>query len=215
MYEFFREFWQQLLGTGWMEFVAVISGIASVWFSKKENILVYPVGLVNTIFYVYLSIEAQLIGEATVNFYYTVVSLYGWYLWTRKDRRQQPALHITFSSKKEWMQHLAFFAGMYAALYFALVYLQKHFYPGAIPWADSFAAATAFTGMWLMAKKKVESWIWWIATDIASPPLYYVKGFAFSSVYYVILLAIAFFGLMEWRQRARNYALASGASEMR
>jgi nicotinamide mononucleotide transporter len=184
-----------------LEYIGVISGIASVWFSKKENTLVYPVGLVNTILYIYISLKGNLIGEASVNLYYTVVSIYGWILWTRKDKKHQVILHITHSSTKEWMQHILFFLSFYVALFLVLSFLKKDF-PGAIPWADSFASATAYTGMWLMAKKKVESWYWWIATNIASIPLYFVKGYSVTSVYYMVLLVLAFFGLSEWKQKS-------------
>jgi nicotinamide mononucleotide transporter len=100
--------------------------------------------------------------------------------------------------------HLLFFASFYIAIYFSLIYLKNAFYANTIPWADAFASATAYTGMWLMAKKKVESWIWWIATNFASVPLYYIKGLAFTSVYYSILLILAVFGLMEWKRRSER-----------
>jgi nicotinamide mononucleotide transporter len=187
-----------------LEYIAVVTGIASVWFSRKENILVYPVGLVNTVIYVYLSFKYHLIGEASVNFYYTVMSIYGWILWARKDQQHHPVLHITFATRREWVQHLLFFSVLYGIIYFSLSYLKDVFYSGAIPWADAFASATAFTGMWLMAKKKVESWIWWIGTNIASIPLYFVKGLVFTSMYYVVLLVLAFMGLAEWRRRGRE-----------
>ncbi len=189
--------------TSWLEYAAVVAGIASVWFSKKENILVYPVGLVNTVIYVYLSFKYHLIGEAGVNFYYTIMSVYGWILWSKKDVHQHQ-LPISFSTPKELRQQLAFFFILYALLYFLLSYLKKHFYEGAIPWADGLASATAFTGMYLMAKKKVESWWWWIATNLASVPLYFVKGLVVTSLYYLVLLLLAIFGLREWRQRAGN-----------
>ena len=190
-----------------LEYVAVITGIASVWFSRIENILVYPVGLINTIIYIYLSLKGSLIGEASVNFYYTVMSIYGWILWTKKDQQQHLVLNIAFSNKKEWLQQVGFFAAFYAAIYFSLTFLKQGlFAPGAIPWADAFASATAYTGMWLMAKKKVESWYWWIVTNIASVPLYFVKHYVFTSVYYFILFAMAVFGLIEWMKRAKNKA---------
>lgn len=187
--------------TGWVEYIAVFAGIISVWYSRKENILVYPTGLINTIFYVYLSFKSGLLGEASVNLYYTIMSIYGWILWSRKDKQQHHILHITAATTKEWMQHLLFFATFYVAIFFSLTELKKNFAPGAIPWADAFASATAFTGMWLMTKKKVESWIWWIATNIASIPLYFVKQYVFTSVYYLILLILAVAGLIEWRKR--------------
>ena len=203
----FSEIWQQFFSdirhTGLLEFIAVIAGIVSVWFSKKEHILVYPVGLINTIVYVYISVKGDLIGEASVNIYYTIMSIYGWYLWTKKNPSHQKILHITSASQKEWLQHLSFFIFCYAAICFSLVELKKNFYPGAIPWADAFASATAFTGMWLMAKKKLESWYWWIATNIASIPLYFVKHYVFTSIYYFVLLILAFAGLVAWKNKMR------------
>jgi nicotinamide mononucleotide transporter len=202
MQDVFDQFLSGMKNTGLLEYIAVVAGIASVWFSKKENILVYPVGLVNTVIYIYLSFIYHLLGEASVNFYYTVISIYGWILWAKKDKQKHPVLHVSFSDKKQGVQQALFFLLCYAFVYFALVYLKKLFAQGAIPWADAFASATAYTGMWLMAKKKVESWYWWIATNIASIPLYFVKGLVFTSVYYVILLVLALSGLREWQARA-------------
>jgi nicotinamide mononucleotide transporter len=203
MQEIWNSFVQGLLQTTWLEGIAVVAGIASVIYSRKENILVYPVGLINTIIYIYISIKGQLFGEATVNLYYTIMSIYGWILWTKKDEQQHIILHVGFSDRKLWLQQLAFFLFCYIVIYSALNYLQREFAPGAIPSADAFASASAFTGMWLMARKKVESWWWWIATNIASIPLYFVKGYVFTSVYYFILLILAIVGLIEWRRRAR------------
>lgn len=196
--------------SGW-EYVAVIAGIASVWFSRKENILVYPTGLINTIFYIFISIRVSLYGEASVNLYYTIMSIYGWVLWSRKDQQHRPVLKVSFSDKKLWMGQLVFFAAFYIVIFSVLTLMKKSFYPGAVPWADAFASATAFTGMWLMARKKVESWYWWIATNIASIPLYFTKQLVFTSVYYLILLVMAVFGLVEWRKRAIAQRLATVA----
>jgi nicotinamide mononucleotide transporter len=204
VYEIFQQFIEGVKDTPPLEFIAVIAGIASVWFSRKENILVYPVGLVNTIIYIYLSFENHLLGEASVNFYYTVMSIYGWILWAKKDTQARPVLHITFSTLGQWMQHILFFLIFYFTLYFSLSYLKEAFWHNAIPWADAFASATAYTGMWLMAKKKVESWYWWITTNIASIPLYFVKGLEFTSFYYFVLLIMAFWGLAEWKRKAKK-----------
>lgn len=199
--------WQQFISgmkaTTLPEYIAVFSGIASVWYSRKENILVYPVGLISTIIYIWLSFKANLFGEAAVNFYYTVMSIYGWWLWAKKDNEHHQVVRISFSNKRWITYQLIFFAGVYLTLYISLSYLKQNFAPGAIPWADSFAAATAFTGMWLMAKKKIESWYWWIATNIASVPLYFVKQYVFTGVFFVVLLIMAFFGLAEWKRRVK------------
>jgi nicotinamide mononucleotide transporter len=202
--DIFRQFVLDLRHTGWLEFTAVIAGIFSVWYSRTENILVYPTGLVNTMAYVWLSFHSSLLGEASVNFYYTALNIYGWIAWTRKDRQQQYILRVTRSTPREWTQQLAFFAFFYAVTFFSLTYLKKNFAPLAIPWADAFASATAYTGMWLMTRKKLESWYWWLATNFASIPLYFVKHYVFTSVYYVILLVLAISGLLEWIKRTKT-----------
>lgn len=204
MQSFFHQLISQLSDTSLLEYIAVFAGIISVWFSKKENIWVYPTGLINTIIYIYLSFKYHLLGEASVNLYYTVMSIYGWALWAKKDTTQHHVLQVTFSTKKEWMYQILFCVAFYIAIYFSLVYLKQSFATGAIPWADAFASSTAYTGMWLMARKKVESWWWWILTNLASIPLYFVKGLAFTSVYYIVLFVLAILGLREWMQRARN-----------
>ena len=201
--QFLERLLQTAQDSSWYEWLAVLSGIASVWFSKLESIWVYPIGLINTIIYTWISFEFHLPGEATVNFYYTIMSLYGWYNWLRKTDQQQPLVKITFSSIKEWQQELLFFASCYIILFITLTKLQSLFFEGAIPWADALASAAAFTGMWLMTKKKVESWYWWILTNIASIPLYFVKGLTLTSIYYFILLIIAIAGLSSWQQKAK------------
>lgn len=201
--EIFELFKEGIRAFTWPELVAVVSGIASVWFSRIENIWVYPVGLVSTILYTWITFDSHLLGEAAVQIYYTVMSIYGWVLWARRNDQRQHIVRITISTPKEWAQHFAFFAFLYISFYIALTYARKSFFTGAIPFGDAFASAAAFTGMWLMAKKKVESWYWWIATNIASIPLYFVKLLVLTSVFYGILLVMAFFGLAEWKRRAR------------
>jgi nicotinamide mononucleotide transporter len=202
----FQEIYQQFIidiqNTSWLEYIAVVSGIASVWFSRKENILVYPVGLINTIFYIYISVKGELYGEASVNLYYTIMSIYGWIVWAKRNRQHQHIVHITQSDKRWITYQFVFFLSFYIIIFYVLSQLKTDFSPGVIPWADAFASATAFTAMWLMTRKKVESWYWWIATNIASIPLYFVKHYVFTSVYYFILLVFSFWGLAEWKKRS-------------
>jgi nicotinamide mononucleotide transporter len=186
------------------EIIAAVSGIVSVWFSRKASIWVYPTGLINTVFYIWISYDAQLIGEATVNFYYTVMSLYGWFNWLRRNEKRELIVQITRSSRTDWLMQCAFFILIYLVLFVSLIYLQDAFFPGAIPWADALASAAAFTGMWLMTQKKVESWLWWIITNIASMPLYFIKGYAFTAGYYFILLVLAVLGWNEWMKKSQS-----------
>jgi nicotinamide mononucleotide transporter len=197
-----EQFLQGILDTGMVEFIAVIAGIASVWFSRKAHILVYPIGLINTLLYIYLSFKGSLYGEASVNIYYSVMSIYGWIQWRKKDLQTNDLkLQIQFSNRKEWIEQLLFFSCCYAFIFSALTWLKQSFAPAAIPWADGFASASAFTGMWLMTRKKVESWIWWTATNIASIPLYFMKGYVFTSVQFMVLLVLSIAGLISWRKK--------------
>ncbi|MEI6086092.1 MAG: nicotinamide riboside transporter PnuC [Bacteroidota bacterium] len=203
--QIFEQLIKGIKQTGFLEFVGVFAGIGSVWFSRKENILVYPIGLINTIIYIYISLKGHLLGEASVNLYYTVMSFYGWILWSKKDRiKHELVLHITNSNAKEWLIQLLFFAAFYFAIFFSLTWAKQAFAPEAIPWADAFASATAYTGMWLMARKKVESWIWWIATNMASIPLFFIKGYVFTSVQFVVLLILAIAGLISWQKKVQK-----------
>lgn len=186
----------------WWEWAAVISGITSVWYSRQENVWVYPLGLINTIIYTWISFEAHLPGKALVNFYYTAMSIYGWYCWLQRNEKNEKKLQVRFSTATYWKVQLTFFAVCYGVLYLSLVYLKQNFFEGAIPWADPLASAAAFTGMWLMTQKKVESWYWWLLTNITAIPLYYTKGLALTSLYYLVLTLLAIDGLIKWKKLA-------------
>ncbi|MFY8090025.1 MAG: nicotinamide riboside transporter PnuC [Chitinophagaceae bacterium] len=190
--QFLQQLWEGVLQTSWLEFVAVIFGIISVVFSRKENILVYPTGIINTTLFIYLCFKWQLFAEASLNFYYTIMSFYGWYNWLKK--KEGNALLISKSSPK---QHLLWF-GFFIFCWIILYTILTNFTKSNVPVADSFASATAYTAMLLMAKKKLEHWWWWIATNLVSIPLYYSKGAAFTSVQYVIFLLLAIAGLITW-----------------
>jgi nicotinamide mononucleotide transporter len=201
--EIYTQFIEGMKDTGLLEYIGVITGIASVWFSRNENILVYPVGLISTIIYIYISVKGNLLGEASVNIYYTVMSFYGWVIWSKKDNTNHHLTIITVSDKKEWMKAILFFLAFYVVIFVVLTIAKKDF-PAAIPWADAFASASAYTGMWLMAKKKLENWHWWLITDFASIPLYFVKGYVFTSFQFLVFLILAAMGLIEWKKRVKQ-----------
>lgn len=204
--EILEKFIYGMKQTTWYEYVAVFTGLLSVWYSRAENILTYPVGIINTVIYIYISIKGSLFGEATVNLYYTIMSISGWIIWAKRNAQSEHIVHIQFSDQRWWLYQIVFFISCYATLFIGLTFLQNSFAPDAIPWADAFASAAAFTGMWLMTKKKVESWYFWLLTNISSIPLYFVKGYVFTSVYYFLLLIFAFWGLAAWRKKARAHA---------
>jgi nicotinamide mononucleotide transporter len=204
VHEIYEQFIQGIKSATWLEFTAVIFGIASVVFSRVENILVYPTGLINTMLYTYFCFFWWgLYAEGSLNFYYTIMSIYGWVLWSRRNQStNERKLQITKSSGREWLIATGFFLIAWAVLYLIL----KKNTDSNVPWGDSFASASAYTGMWLMARKKLENWIWWILTNIASIPLYFYKGAVFTSVQYLVFLILAIFGYLAWRKKLLNGA---------
>jgi nicotinamide mononucleotide transporter len=196
--EIYRQFIEDIYATTWLEFTAVICGIASVIFSRREHILVYPIGMINTGIYIYIYLTVGLYADASVNLYYTIMSIIGWVLWTRK-KEGTTVLQVTASTRKDWQNSLFFFAGCWLTLFLVL----KSWTPSTVPIFDSFTAAAAFTGMWLMAKKKLESWIWWIITNIASIPLNFYKHLVFTSFQYLVFLILAVMGYITWRNKIR------------
>lgn len=180
-----------------LEVTAVLFGLLSVWFAKKDNILVFPTGIVNTSIYVYLLWKWGLLGDMIINGYYFVMSIYGWYHWTRKkgDTIEFP---ISVSSYKE--KKIAIFIFIFTITSVVLVY---HYFDKFTTWSayvDTFITGIFFVGMWLMAKRKIENWIFWIIGDIISIPLYFAKGYTFTSFQYLIFTIIAVFGYLEWKK---------------
>lgn len=201
--EIYESFVVGLKATTWLEFVAVFFGIASVLYSRKENILVYPTGIINTIMYSWFCLYWwDLYAEASLNIYYTAMSIYGWVLWSRKKGNNEKQLHISFSNRKEWTFSIVFFLTCWIVLYFLL----NRFTDSQVPFGDAFASASAYTGMLLMARKKLENWIWWIITNIASIPLYFYKGAVFTSFQYLVFLVLAVMGYISWKKKLMNGA---------
>jgi nicotinamide mononucleotide transporter len=199
--EIYNQFIRDIQDITWLEFIAVLCGIASVVFSRMENILVYPVGMINTAIFIYLYIVKKLYADASVNFYYTVMSVIGWWMWTKKSEGK-PALKITRSDKREWIIALVFFGSFWLVLYLVL----RIFTDSTVPVADSFTSAAAFTGMWLMNKKKLENWTWWIITDLAMVPLNFYKHLVFTSFQYLVFLILATMGYITWSRKIEHAA---------
>lgn len=196
-----RPFYYDIKRTAMLEFIALFAGILSVFFSRKEYIYVYPMVLINSVIYTFLNFDKGLFGEAGLTFCFIVISIYGWVMWSKRDYRNHRVIRITSSTKKDWYTQFIFFISFFIVIFFAIYYLKEAFATWSIPWADAFTSACAFTGMWLMTKKKVECWYWWIAANITSIPLFYEKHLVFISGYYGIMLALCVGGVYEWGKK--------------
>ena len=180
-----------------LEIVAVVFGFLSVWFSKQNKIWVFPTGMISTSIFVYLLLKWSLLGDMMINGYYFIMSVYGWYVWTRKidDTQVTPISKINFKEKK--ISVAIFFATL---LFVFIIYKTFDKWSDWVAYADTITTAIFFVGMWLMAKRKIENWIFWIIGDVISVPLYLYKGFTFTSFQYLGFTFIAIFGYLAWKK---------------
>lgn len=194
------------MDTSWFEAIAVLLGIASVWYARRENILVYPTGIVSVLIYVFICFNARLYADAGINLFYFGMSVYGWYNWTGGGVNSTELLITKNNKVQQWTSVLYTFTAYWAILGLIwlfnrddTVYMQSY-----VPWVDSFTTAVFLIGMLLMAKKKVENWVYWIIGDIVSIPLYFMKGLVFTSFQYTVFLVIAILGYIEWNRRLQE-----------
>ena len=229
-----------------LEVVAATLGIISVFYAKKENILVFPTGIISTGIYIYLLSKWGLYGDLIINIYYTIMSVYGWYVWSRikspsltfpkgkgtnyeenvvsnEDNKEIIHTPITRTNNKD--KAIATLIFITASFFVIFIYRHYNVMPNnlgfmdsvnyafsnltsgnlekfrmAVPFLDTFTTAAAFVAMWLMAVKKIENWTFWIATNIISIPLYFVKGYGFTGIQYTVFLVLAILGYKEWKK---------------
>ena len=180
-----------------LELLVFIFGIASVLFAKKENILVYPTGLVATIITVYLLYKAGYFGDMMLNFYYSVMSIYGWWNWSRKKQDNSVILISKTNLKEKGIGSLMFIITMIITYgvykYFGQEIKSENY-------IDIFTSGIFFTAMWFMANKKIENWILWIVADIITVPLYAYRGLGMLSLQYLIFTILAIQGYFKWKK---------------
>jgi nicotinamide mononucleotide transporter len=199
---FFDLFYQNLLHTTWLEAIAVVFGLLSVWYAKKANILVYPTGIVSVLIYVYICYYAGLYADMGINFFYFIVSIYGWYKWTKKDDFAQ----VLPIGRCAVAGHI--WGGVLTIVLFVILqYILREFTDSTVPYWDSFTTAIFIVGMLLMALKKIENWIYWIIGDLVSIPLYFHKELLLTSFQYFVFLILAVMGYLAWREKLKQTSI--------
>jgi nicotinamide mononucleotide transporter len=207
-----------------LELIAAIFGVASVLYAKKENILVFPTGIISTVIYVYLLSKWDLYGDLIINIYYTIMSIYGWYMWSKIIDDEKHHIPISRTNKIDKLKAFGIF--LFTSIFVIIVYRYFNVMPNNLnfnesinyaylnmtsgslenfrkitPFLDTFTTGIFFAGMWLMANKKIENWTFWIAGNIVSIPLYFIKGYGFTGIQYTIFLVLAIQGYLEWKKR--------------
>jgi nicotinamide mononucleotide transporter len=206
-----------------LELTAAIFGVISVLYAKKENILVFPTGIISTVIYVYLLSQWNLYGDLIINIYYTIMSIYGWYMWSKVIDKNKHHIAISRTNKTDKFKAFGIFA--FTSIFVIVVYRHFNVMPNNLnftesvhyaysnmvsgslvnfrkitPFLDTFTTGIFFAAMWLMANKKIENWIFWIAGNIVSIPLYFIKGYGFTGIQYIIFLILAILGYLSWKK---------------
>jgi nicotinamide mononucleotide transporter len=179
----------------WLEAIAVFFGLLSVWYARKENILVFPTGIVSVLIYVYICFGAKLYADMGINAYYFAMSLYGWYTWSFNSG--EPALPISYNTPFETRMSTTILVISFTILWYAL----SNFTDSDVPVWDALTTSIFFVAMYLMARKKVENWIAWIVADFISIPLYFYKGLILTSFQFLVFLVLAIMGYITWKQQ--------------
>ncbi|GGE95334.1 nicotinamide mononucleotide transporter [Chishuiella changwenlii] len=194
-----------------LEIIATLFGIISVYFTYKRNIWVYPTTVISTFIFIYLFFSWGLYGETIINFYYTVMAIYGWILWQKNLEEDHIHVDVFWANKKEYflasILFIASFLFILSIYYFRPViqngfdwsYInQCKFHYSPIDFIDATVTATFLIGMWMMARRKIENWIFWIVGDIIMIPLMIYKGAVITSSQYAVLLVLSVIGLIDW-----------------
>ena len=181
----------------YLELFAVIMNITSVVYAKRNNILVYPTGLIGTGIFVYILLNFSLLGDTIINAYFFSMSIYGWYFWSRK--KDEVFVNQVSTINRNEIKYL-FILAISSLIFIYLVYDYFDKWNNWTAYVDNVTTAIFFIAMWLMAKRKVESWIFWIIGDLITVPLYFYKGLTISSLQYIIFLILAVLGYISWKK---------------
>lgn len=202
--EIYNTFTSDLKAFTWPEAISTITQIASVWYARKNNVLVYPTGIIGVLLaaYIYFFLtHPPLYADASLNVYYFIMSVYGWYNWVQK-KNESYVYPINWCSKKELWFGIGFFLFFWLIIYVALVKLTN----SNTPVLDSLVSASAVTAMWWMAKRKIENWLAWIFSNIVAIPLNFYKHFMLFTLMYILFLIMAWMGYREWIKKYKHAA---------
>lgn len=198
-------FQQQFIHTSMIEWIAVGFGVSEVLLAKRNNIWLYPTGIISILLSMFLLLQVKLYAETLLSMYYLVMSVYGWVLW--KKRKEAGQLKVSWCSSRELI-----IAVLISTVGFLILYLVlKHFTDSDVPVWDAFVSSTAWAGMWLLAKRKIENWIFLNISNIFAIPLLIHKKLAMFAVLTTILFIVAIFGFIEWKKIYNQKKLALAA----
>lgn len=200
MQEELRLFIKEIIQTDWLQWTAVALGVAEVLFAMSNKIWLYPTGIASILLSAYILFQSGLYAECLLNGYYLVMSVYGWWYWIKK--RDRPAVKISACNKNDWMiVSIITFPG-----FVLLAFILKKFTPSTVPLWDAWVSSTAWAGMWLLAKRKIENWILLNISNAFAIPLLFYKHLPLYAALTIFLFIVAIQGFIKWNKIMRQDA---------
>ncbi len=196
--EFASALYSQIINTSAIECIAVLCGMASVVFANRNHVWLYPTGIISTLIYIWLMAQYGLYAESLLNLYYLVMSIYGCILWSSKKESENAAA-ISHNNKQDWIITSIICVAGWTILYTVL----RKFTDSSVPVWDAVVSATAWAGMWLLARHKIENWILLNISNAIAIPLYIKKGIPLTAVLTLFLFIVAIFGYIRWKKQYR------------
>lgn len=195
MTEFYQQFIADLQATSGWEWLAVLLALAYLILAIRESLWCWPAAFFSTIIYAVLFFDVNLYMESSLNLYYLIMAIYGWYQWKRISPEQDKKAIVTWSLQTHfyWILLLTLIVSLTA-------YLLGSYTNQDLPLLDSFTTWFAVFTTYLVAKKVLENWLYWIVIDAASIYLFLSKGFALTSVLFVVYIILAFYGWLKWKR---------------
>ena len=187
----------------YLEISAVIFGIASVWYARKENILVFPFGIISVLIFIYIFFVGKMYANAGINAVYFLTNMYGWYNWSRKTDDEH-VVKITRNTPKQNLLVILFAVIFYAAVLFLLRWYNRadiEYINSSKSWMDALNSTIFMCATILMTVKKLENWHFWLLGNVISIPIFLVQGYYFVAFQYSVFLILAISGLKEWKKK--------------
>lgn len=182
----------------WFETTAATIGLISIFLQIKQNAWYWGVSIVMVTMYIWVYIEAKLYADMSLQVYYLIVGVYGWWAWLfgGKLKHGEKKLPVSKTNLKLWSILLL----VMVSSFFAMGWILSNYTDSTVPWWDAFTTALSFAATWMLARKKLENWFVWIIVDIASTVIYYFKGLYPTMILFVILTALAVVGYFQWKK---------------
>ena len=175
-----------------IESIAVIFTFISIFLTIKDNILCWPTGIIGVIFYALVFYNLNLPADFLLQLIFLIQSIFGWISWNRRDK-----LKITYLENKPLIVNLT------VAIYM-IIFSISNSLNGNMPFIDSAIATFSIMGMFLLMRKKVESWIFWIVNDILLVIMFLLNNMYLSAGLYLVFLSLAVSGLLSWIKTDKN-----------